>query len=489
MRILIVTAVFPPEPVVSAQIGRDLYDYLTGQGHQVTVLCPYPTRPYGAQYPKLSAHEQYEDAAGVSSRVVRLESFTAPKSQLLPRMLESFSFGRQVCRWLRRNAGQVDVVYANTWPLFSQAMVARYCARRNIPLVLHIQDIYPESLLCKLPRPIQGLIARPLRALDRWVAKSAASVVVISEGMRNVYTLDRHLDSAKVITIPNWSDSQPFENMPSRSKACSQYNVPESLFTFMFLGNIGKVAGVDYLIRAFHMASLPKAQLVIAGDGAAKADCIELAHRLGVENVRFISDPDATHTPLLLSMADVCMLPMRSGAGASSIPSKLLAYMLSGKPVLATVDADSDTARCINEADCGWVGEPENDEWLSMQMREVAARGRGETADYRLQTVDLRDGRRGGGGRDCRRKTEDGRLKTGDRGRNRLQTVDGRLLIRDMGQGTLEEIGQKGRAYALEHFSKAKGVQQLGTVIERQARIGASGLQEGANTARVGTVL
>jgi hypothetical protein len=39
-------------------------------------------------------------------------------------------------------------------------------------------------------------------------------------------------------------------------------------------------------------------------------------------------------------------------------------------------------------------------------------------------------------------------------------------------QGTLEEIGRKGRAYAMEHFSKAKGVQQLGAVIERQARIG-----------------
>jgi len=413
MNILIVNCVYPPEPVVSAQIGRDLYDYLSGHGHQVSVLCPSPSRPYGAQYSKPLACEHHDDAAGVSSKVVRLESFTAPKSQLLPRMLESFSFGRHVFRWLRRNADQIDAVYANTWPLFSQAMVARYCAQRGIPLVVHIQDIYPEALLCKLPRPIQGLIARPLRALDRWIAQSAASVVVISEGMRNVYTQDRQVNSERVITIPNWSDSQPYANMPSRDKVCSQYNIPESLFTFIFLGNIGKVAGVDYLIRAFHMASMPKAQLVIAGDGAAKADCIDLAQRLGVENVRFISDPDAAHTPLLLSLAHVCMLPMRRGAGASSIPSKLLAYMLSKRPVLATVDVDSDTARCIGAAECGWIGNPENEEWLSNQMRKVAL----------------------------------------------------------MADAELAASGKRGSAYAMTHFSKSQGVRKLGGVILSAANV------------------
>jgi len=52
------------------------------------------------------------------------------------------------------------------------------------------------------------------------------------------------------------------------------------------------------------------------------------------------------------------------------------------------------------------------------------------------------------------------------------ETTDGRLWMRDVVQGKLEELGQNGRAFAMEHFSKAKGVLQLGAVIERQARIG-----------------
>lgn len=45
-RILIVTAVFPPEPVVSAQISYDLATELSKK-YNVTVLCPPPTRPNG----------------------------------------------------------------------------------------------------------------------------------------------------------------------------------------------------------------------------------------------------------------------------------------------------------------------------------------------------------------------------------------------------------------------------------------------------------
>ena len=46
MNILIISAVFPPEPVVSANLSRDLAEELS-KNNQVTVLCPKPTRPNG----------------------------------------------------------------------------------------------------------------------------------------------------------------------------------------------------------------------------------------------------------------------------------------------------------------------------------------------------------------------------------------------------------------------------------------------------------
>lgn len=74
--------------------------------------------------------------------------------------------------------------------------------------------------------------------------------------------------------MKRFSTYQPGRMIPSLTatrqdqKAAKIYGIPEQIFTFMYLGNIGPVAGVT-LIRSFAEAALPDAQLVIAGDGTA----------------------------------------------------------------------------------------------------------------------------------------------------------------------------------------------------------------------------
>lgn len=406
--VVIVNAVYPPEPVVSAQVGRDLAIHLAAAGARVTVLCPPPSRPLGTDYSALRpvGRPLVRSEAGVE--VVRLPSFTCPRSRLLLRLRESWSFGRHVCRYLGHHVSDVDVVYANTWPLLSQALLAWHCERRGVPLVLHSQDLYPESLLVKLPGLARRIVSKPLTALDQWAARRAACVVAISENMQRIYMESRGLAREKVVVVPNWIDEQRFDRLPDRAEACARYGIPEDRFTFLYLGNVGPVAGVELLIEAFHAARLQRSQLVIAGDGSAKAACVALAARLRASGVQFVSDPEVANVPLLQSLAHVCLLPLRSGAGMSSVPSKLMAYLLSAKPVLGTLDATSDTARCIREAECGWLGEPDRVDWLAAQMARVAT----------------------------------------------------------LPPAVLDEMGQRGRKYGLRHFSRAVGVQRLaGTIL------------------------
>lgn len=406
-RVAIVNAVYPPEPVVSAQIGADLADHLTQHGASVTVLCPFPTRPHGAAYAGFEPRSEPALSREHGVNVVRLPSFTAPQSRLLPRLWESYSFGRHVCGYLDRHAALFDVVYANAWPLASQAMIAGWCVRHRIPLVLHIQDVYPESLLTRLPGYVRGVVGAPLVAMDRRTAHRAARVVVISSNMRKVYVEDREVPAEKVVTIFDWQDESLFADLPSRQEVCARAGVPADRFTFMYLGNIGPVAGVEFLITAFARAALANTQLVIAGAGSNKQACEVLAQRLGLDSVRFIPCPSPRDAAILQQMADVCLLPLRRAAGMSSVPSKLMAYLLSAKPVLASVDAESDTAECIREGQCGWVGEPEDVPWLAGKMAEVA-----------VLPPEVR----------C-------------------------------------AMGDHGRSYALEHFSKAVNVQRLASVI------------------------
>lgn len=372
--IILVSAVYPPEPVVSAQNGRDLAMHLAREGACVTVLCPSPSRPIGTDYSRLKADRLPKVSREDGVDVVRLPSFTAPQSRLLPRLRESWSFGRHVCHYLRALPAQPDVVYMNAWPLLSQALVVRYCRERKIPLVMQVMDVYPESLLEKLPRRLRGPVQWSLLHLDRWIARQAARVVLISESMRRHYEATRQLPLGTTVLVHTWIDDTMFQSMPDRKQSAAHYGVPHDLLTFVFLGNIGPVAGVELMIETFHKAALPTSQLLIIGDGSSKARCVQLAQELGLtDRVGFISDPAASNVPRLLSMADVCLLPMRKGTGASSLPSKMMAYMLSGKPILAAVDADGDAARCIREAGCGWIVQPDNAQALAEGFLAVHA--------------------------------------------------------------------------------------------------------------------
>lgn len=411
-KIVIVIATYPPEPVVSAQMGRDLAVHLAHSGARVTVLCPPPSRPIGADYAALTPNGKplVRDEEGVE--VVRLPSFTAPHSRLLPRMRESWSFGRHVQDYLKTHLSDAEAVYVNTWPLLSQALIARHCSKSHIPLVWHIKDLYPESLLPRLPAWVGKLVAPALTSLDRWSSHQARHTVVLSDSIRKVYLENRGLPAENVTTVRDWIDDQRYVQLPDRARACAQYGVPAQKFTFLYLGNIGPVAGVELLIESFCAARMKGAQLVIVGDGSAKMKCLQLAERLEAQDVHFISDPEAANVPTLQSMGHVCLLPMCKGAGSSSIPSKLMAYLLSSKPILATLDPDCDTARCIREAQCGWVGEPEDAAWLTEKMKEVA-------------------------------------------------TFAGK---------DLSAMGARGRTYGLRHFSKTEGVERLAKLLREVGR-------------------
>ena len=405
-QITIISAIYPPEPQVSARMAFDLANYLAAQGHCVTVVCPQPSRPLSAEYSQFKCADKPVVTNENGIKLVRLPSFTAPESRMIPRMRESFSFGREVTKYLAAEQIRPAVLYVNSWPLFAQALIALFAKKNGIPIVLQIMDIYPEALIRKLPTFLRSVIYMPLQRLDAWIARSAAQVVVIAESMRRTYTDNRKLSIDSVVIIPTWQDETVFENVPPRSECCARYGIP-SLFTFLYLGNIGPVAGVDLLISAFARADISDAQLVVVGDGTAKSDCVEQVKRLNLSRVHFISDPDIGNVPVLQGMANVCVLPMKSGAGMSSIPSKLPSYLFSGKPIIATVDLESDTARFVRQAECGWVGVAGDSFWLADKMTEVA-----------------------------------------------------RLPMEQ-----LDAIGRQGKEFGLAHFSKSKGVVRLADTI------------------------
>lgn len=362
MRILIISCVFPPEPVVSAQISKDVTEFLVKSGFEVTVLVPTPSRPAGFVF--YNDNEYYHKILP-GAEIIRLSSYICPDSRLLGRMYESFSFGRAVSSYISDNKGKFNVAYINSWPLLSQYLIAKACVQASMKYAIHIQDIYPESLLIKLPPVINSVSKMLLMPIENYQLKHASKVIVISENMRLHLLKTRKLADGQFVIVHNWQDESLFSeiiNKPSKSN---------TKFTFTYLGNIGPVAGVETLIKAFQRAKLKDCRLVIAGGGARKNACIKTASLTPDLEINFQDVPDG-YVARIESEADVLLLPVIKGGAMSSIPSKLPSYMFASKPIIATLDLESDTSKAIQAAGCGWVGEPEDIEWLSEQMQLVS---------------------------------------------------------------------------------------------------------------------
>ena len=73
------------------------------------------------------------------------------------------------------------------------------------------------------------------------------------------------------------------------------------------------------------------------------------------------------------SEADILVLCLKKGVAQTATPSKLTAYMLTGRPIVASVDTDSDCAEIIRTTGCGMVVEPDNEEELRKAITTIAA--------------------------------------------------------------------------------------------------------------------
>jgi glycosyltransferase involved in cell wall biosynthesis len=357
--VLLISAVFPPEPIVSASLSKDITNTLA-RDNKVTVICPIPTRPHGFNFTKEMAAEVY--------KVVRLNSYTCSESKIVGRFKESYSFGKHCYKYIVEKHKNIDVIYANTWPLMAQYFTVRAAKKYKIPVIIHVQDVYPESLSNKIPI-LSTVVNYILLPIDRYVLQNTTKIIAISDKMKNYLVKTREIKSEKIEVVQNWQDEEAFINFEMSNNLAHAANRP---FTFMYLGNIGPVAGIDLLIEAFVKADLKNCRLVIAGSGSKKKSLEEKVHQIGLPTIEFWEVPNGT-VPEIQAQADVMLLPIKKGAASSSIPSKLPAYMFSKRPIIASVDSDSDTARVINAAGCGWVLAPENTSILADKLKLVYA--------------------------------------------------------------------------------------------------------------------
>ena len=300
-------------------------------------------------------------------------------ASFLSRAAENVSFGVSSSVELLRGEAP-DVVYMNTWPLFAQGMNAAVLAARRVPTVCVVHDLYPETLSQEGRSGVPAPIAHTMKAIDRSVLRQAAIVTALNETQADFLADDRGVSRERLRVFHDWVDAARFPSGADRDGTFRRNHGllgtnpgDPSPFVAMYVGSMTRMAGLEiYLEAAHHLRHRPDIQILLVGDGAMREDIERQIDAQSLQNLRLIPTLTPDRVPETQAAADVLMMSLRPGAALHTTPSKLVFYLFSERPVLASVADDSPAARLVRDADCGVVVRQGDGKELAQRIEEMA---------------------------------------------------------------------------------------------------------------------
>lgn len=228
---------------------------------------------------------------------------------------------------------------------------------RRRPAIYSVHDLYPEvGIQTGVFRnaALAGLVGR----LEQNCLQGAQRVRILAPGFRE-RLLARGVLPDRMCLIYDWVDTDFIQPLSRQNAFARNHGLDDGRFIVLYAGNIGLTHGLGNLLQAAELLTgYPEIRFVLVGDGGAKAGLVRQAQKRGLLNVLFLPYQPRERLPEVLACADLGVVSLGGNQGQASLPSKLFSIMASGRPVLACVEADTDTSRLVREAGCGVVVEP-----------------------------------------------------------------------------------------------------------------------------------
>lgn len=364
-RVLLLTQWFEPEPTFK---GLGFARALRSEGLQVEVATGFPNYPGGRLYPGYRVRAwQREQMDGIP--VTRLPLYPSHDGRALPRVANYLSFFTSATLFGLLRWHKPQVIYAYHPPLTVGLAAAIVGWLRRVPVVLDIQDMWPDTLRATSMLANERVL-RVVAAVCRWVYARVTRVVVLSPGFARLL-VERGVPAHKVEVIPNWCEESALA-APAGQLAAG-FPGPER-FRILFAGNMGRAQALDAVLdaAALTLAPAPQVAWVFMGGGIEVARLRELAAARGLSNVVFLPAVPMAEVGHALAAADALLVHLRRDPlFAITIPSKTQAYMAVGRPLIMAVQGDA--AELVRQAGCGVVAEPEDARSLAAAALQLAA--------------------------------------------------------------------------------------------------------------------
>jgi colanic acid biosynthesis glycosyl transferase WcaI len=353
--VLLLTQVFPPDSVSTAQIMGDLAVDLMAEGHRVSVLTTSP------HYNRDEDAEAEQPLIPYWGPVLResefhgatvFHTFMPQKSKgVWPRAAAWMGFhlistlaGITVLR-------EVDIIITPSPPLTIGASAWLLSVYHGCPYIYNVQEIYPD-IAVKLGVLRDGFLLQMMKRLELFIYDHAAKVTVIAPHMR-ANLLGKGTPPEKVELIPNFVDTGDLVPSAKDNDFSRQYGLADR-FVVSYAGNMGPAQGLDTLIGAAKiLGGEDGIRFLLMGNGTLQDDLGAVIESNGLTNLVFLPYQPYRVMSMAYAASDLNLVPLAPLTGGDALPSKVYRIMACGQPVLAVAESGTDLAELVDTAGCG----------------------------------------------------------------------------------------------------------------------------------------
>lgn len=348
MHIVLITDSYPPEIRSASLMMSELARGLTRSGHRVSVITSNPR--YNLVEGQVPPRKIFTRTVEEGIRVLRVLTPPLHNVSHLKR-----GFGQMVLPAIFSAAGwslgrvDVSIVYSPPLPLGLAACFFRVL--HGADFIFNVQDLFPQNAidLEALKNPV---LIRMFRFLEKFIYRRARFITVHSPGNKK-FIAGLGIPPEKIEVIHNWVDPAAFRRERGKSPLRNEADL-RGKFVVLFAGVMGYAQDMDVIVDAAReLKPYPEIVFLLVGEGSQKLKVAGLARESGLENIILHPFIPLADYPDLVARADVGLVTLKKSMGTPVVPSKILGYMAAGKPVIGSLNPESEAHDIIRESGCG----------------------------------------------------------------------------------------------------------------------------------------
>lgn len=344
--------------ITEHKLYTDLLRKFIEGGHKVYSLSPVERRE----------HKKGGVIKEGNSTIIKVNIGNIQKTNIVEKGISTLLIERQylaaICKHL--NHVKFDLVLYPTPPITFVNVVEYIKKRDGAYAYLMLKDIFPQNAVdigMMTKDGIKGLLYKYFRNKEKKLYAVSDKIGCMSQA--NVDYVLRHnaeVSPDKVEICPNCIEVQDFQlSDDEKIKMREKYSIPTDKKVFVYGGNLGRPQGIPFIIECLKLCKKnDDAYFLIVGDGTEFGKLENYVKTEHPGNVKLMKRLPKDDYDRMIAACDVGLIFLDHSFTIPNFPSRLLAYMQVGLPVIAATDPNTDIGKVITEGGFGWWCESNN---------------------------------------------------------------------------------------------------------------------------------